>query len=122
MSIFVDKEFTGHAGANLKFKIECDALTNEDIETIASIIARNYTFREVHGVPRGGLRLASALEKHLSPEGVILVVDDVLTSGMSMEEAMKSHEGETLGIVIFARGPCPRWVDPIFQLSEWAGP
>jgi hypothetical protein len=122
MSLFVNKEFAGHAGTKLKFKIECDALTDDDIETIASIIARSYTFSKVQGVPRGGLRLAQALEKYRSPDGLTLIVDDVLTSGMSMEKARKDCEDETLGIVIFARGPCPEWVEPVFQLSAWAGP
>ena len=122
MSLFVDNEFTGHAGARLKFKIECDALTDQDIETIAAIIARTYTFSKVHGVPRGGLRLAQALQKHVSSEGPVLIVDDVLTSGMSMEEARKEYDGETLGVVIFARGLCPPWVKAVFQLSQWFGP
>lgn len=122
MTLFVDTEFTGHAGARLKFKIECDALTDEDIETIAAIIARTHTFSRVHGVPRGGLRLAHALEKYISPDGLALIVDDVLTSGMSMEEARSDYDDETLGIVIFARGPCPSWVKSVFQLAEWAGP
>lgn len=120
MALFIDNEFTGHAGTRLSFKIECDALTYEDIQTIASIIARNHTFSRVCGVPRGGLRLAEALQKHLSPDGLTLIVDDVLTSGMSMEEARKEHGEETLGVVVFARGPCPEWVRPVFQLSEWA--
>jgi|SRR3989338_1941255 len=122
MALFIDSEFTGHAGSKLKFKIECDALTDEDIETLASIIARSHIFSKIHGVPRGGLRLAQALEKHISPDGLTLIVDDVLTSGMSMEEARKNCEDETLGIVLFARGPCPGWIKPVFQLSEWAGP
>jgi orotate phosphoribosyltransferase len=122
MALFIDNEFTGHAGSTLKFKIECDALTHEDIEAIAAIIARTHTFSKVHGVPRGGLRLAQALEKYVSPDGLTLIVDDVLTSGMSMEEARKDCKDEILGIVIFARGPCPEWVKPVFQLSEWAGP
>lgn len=122
MSLFVNTEFTAHAGRQLKFKIECDALTDEDIGTLAAIIARNYTFRRVCGVPRGGLRLAQALEKYVSPEGLTLIVDDVLTSGMSMEKAREDYEDETLGVVIFARGPCPSWVQAVFQLSEWAGP
>lgn len=122
MALFIDSAFTGHAGATLKFKIECDALTDEDIDTIASIVARAHTFSKVHGVSRGGLRLAQALVKFVSSDGLTLIVDDVLTSGMSMEEARKEYEDETQGIVIFARGPCPDWVKPVFQLSVWAGP
>ncbi len=122
MSLFIDNEFTGHAGTKLKFKIECDALTDEYTQTIASVIAQNYTFRSVRGVRRGELRLAQALEKYVSPTGILLIVDDVLTSGMLMEEERRGFEEETLGIVIFARGPCPSWAHPLFHLSEWAGP
>lgn len=125
MQLFEDKPFVGHAGPKLLFKIECDALTDDDLETLAAVIARKYTFRVLLGIPRGGLRLARALEKYRSREGGVLIVDDVLTTGKSMED-MRSQTGEDKsnisGVVIFARGKCPSWVTPIFQLSAWAGP
>ncbi len=123
MQLFEDRSFVGHAGSKLLFKIECDALTDNDLETPAAIIARKYTFGRVISVPRGGLRLARALEKYRSPEGDVLIVDDVLTTGKSMEDMrLQLGEANVLGVVIFARGKCPSWVAPIFQLSEWAGP
>ncbi len=122
MNLFQNKKITSHAGLVLPFKIECDALTREDIETLADIISRHYTFNKVYGVPRGGLRLAAALEKYCSPEGDILIVDDVLTTGSSMEEARRRIGKEARGLVIFARGKCPEWVSCIFQLADWVAP
>jgi len=122
MALFIDKEFTGHAGGKLLFKIDCDGLSDEDIDTVAAIVARSLSFREVHGIPRGGLRLARALGRYCSSEGTVLIVDDVYTTGKSMGEARQRIGAEAIGIVIFARSPCPKWVKPVFQLSEWAGP
>jgi hypothetical protein len=53
-----------------------------------------------------------------------LIVDDVLTTGASMEAARaKLWPGSLpLGVVIFARGPCPDWVWPIFRLDPTFGP
>ncbi len=122
MPLFVDQAFIAHAGSRLPFKIECDALTDEDIETLAKIIGGTHLFGKVHGVPQGGMRLAAALQKHCLNYGQTLIVDDVLTTGTSMEEARRQIGGPSQGVVIFARGNCPSWIKPIFQLSPWAGP
>jgi orotate phosphoribosyltransferase len=123
MSLFIRQAFTSHAGLKLAYKIECDALTDEDVETLASIVASGHTFSSVIGVPRGGLRLAAALEKYRSAEGCLLIVDDVLTTGRSMEEARAPFSRDDVqGVVIFARSACPPWVRAIFHLSDWAGP
>lgn len=123
MSLFVDKQFTSHAGMRLDFKIDCDALTGSDIETLARIVAQKHVFSEVIGVPRGGLRLAAALEQYRMTTGCLLIVDDVLTTGTSMEEACAQYSRDDVeGVVIFARGLCPTWIKPIFQLEDWAGP
>jgi len=108
-----------HSGGVAHYKIECDALTDEDLETLAWMISKKGMIRDVYGVPGGGLRLAAALEPHCSKEGVRLIVGDVLTTGESMEAA-KRHTGwhDAVGVVIFARGPCPRWILPIFSM-EW---
>ena len=121
MSLFERKTFIMHSGEVSDFKIECDELTEEDLETLALLISRKYDFCLAIGVPTGGERLAEALmkyENHLKSD-ITLIVDDVLTTGASMEEFHYDIEGkENVGVVIFARGECPDWVTPIFKLWE----
>jgi orotate phosphoribosyltransferase len=114
------KSFTMHSGETSDFKIECDALTDEEIETFAMLIARRFKFTNVIGIPRGGRRIALALSKYRDrpPKQMQwLIVDDVLTTGANMDK----HRGapSDIGVVLFARGPCPDWVHPVFQL--WSG-
>jgi hypothetical protein len=112
----------------LPFKIECDALTNEDLETIVHMIGSTFRFKEVRGVPVGGLCIADALKPYAGdPSGGfihkcdVLIVDDVLTTGMSMLEIKRRYyprRDNVLGVVLFARGECPPWVHPIFTLNR----
>lgn len=114
MSLFKWGKFTSHSGVELDFKIDCDALTDDDWECIASIIAKKYTFGSVYGIPNGGIPLEKALVKYRTPESPTrLVVDDVWTTGKSMYDEMKEDD---IGIVVFARNPIPRnvHVDAIF--------
>jgi orotate phosphoribosyltransferase len=113
--MFNHGDFIANSGKKLSFKIECDDLTDSDIECMAFIVGKKFTFREVIGVPTGGLRLAKALEPYVSEKGNILVVDDVLTTGASME---KYRTPDSVGVVIFSRGICPEWIYPIFKLSS----
>lgn len=107
--------FKSHSGLELNWKIECDDLTQEDIDTLAFIISNKFKFGSVYGIPNGGIRMAKALDKYsLSGSFSRLLVDDVLTTGGSMEKEYK--EGD-IGVVIFSRGKCPSWITPIFQLS-----
>lgn len=121
MALFQLGAFSGHAGAALPFKIEGDALVSADYDALAWVIGSNRTFSSVHGVPRGGLPLAVALQSYATTDGPPLIVDDVLTTGTSME-AFRQRLGllNPLGVVIFARGPCPNWIHPVFTLSAWA--
>jgi hypoxanthine phosphoribosyltransferase len=119
----MNKVFKSHSGKQLEFKIECDVLTEQDIITLAKIIAEKYKFRYVYGIPKGGLRLANELNKYCEEEHErMLIIDDVLTTGQSMKEAKKDYsivtKMEIQGVVIFARGECPDWVDPIFKLWQ----
>lgn len=121
MNLFINEPFTSHAGLFLDWKIECDALTDADLETIAAIVARRCIFGNVIGIPRGGLRLAEVLKPYCNRlSNVVLLVDDVLTTGSSMiaERASLGSGYETIGFVIFARGECPEWIMPLFWLSE----
>lgn len=110
--MFEKKDFVSHSGLLLHWKINCDSLTDEDVETLAYIISEQFCFSSVHGVPTGGVRLAKALESFCTINGPRLVVDDVLITGKSME-FMKVWPDD-IGVVIFARGECPSWVTPLF--------
>jgi len=108
-------EFCSHSGARLPWKIDCDALTAQDLACIAYIIAKKRVwFSKVEGVPRGGSKLAVALSPYIKRAGPLLIVDDVLTTGKSMN----AHRADRLaiGAVIFARGPCPNWITSVFQM------
>lgn len=129
MNLFQHGEFTGNSGVSLPFKIDCDALSDGDIDCLARIIGgwyKGWALGEVVGVPRGGLRLAEAVKRYVKADGhngwrPNLIVDDVLTTGESMKrlwsERYPNRYSSVYGAVIFARGPCPEWVRPILTLD-----
>jgi hypothetical protein len=111
----IRKSFAMHSGGMGDFKIECGALTDEELEAFALLISKRFIFSAVHGVSRVGFPIASALQKYCTRAAEArLIVDDVLTTGLAMEMARKNQAD--IGIVLFARGPCPDWVWPVFQL------
>lgn len=114
MGLFINREFISHSGLSLEWKIDCDALNGADLETLARIVSRNWRFGEVVAIPRGGIRFAEALRPYCS-QGPRLIVDDVLTTGSSMQSQYLPGD---IGVVIFARGPCPDWVWPLFKIVE----
>lgn len=119
-NLFEKKIFTMHSGDVGHWKIECDALTDNELDTLAYIISQKLEFGTVIGIPRGGIRIARALEKYKSNQGLCLVVDDVLTTGSSMTEVKNQHKDkDVIGIVLFARGKCPDWIIPVFQMSRF---
>ena len=125
MTLFKRGKFTSHSGIELDFKIECDALTDEDIKCVAEYIASKVDGRfMVQGIPRGGCRLADALEQYedLQAPFQILIVDDVLTTGASMEKTKADQppqilKDDIIGWVIFARGKLPDWVHAVFTME-----
>ena len=121
MTLFKTGYFTLHSGSKSYWKIDCDALTDNDWRTLAQMVyERVGHFRRVIGVPQGGLKLALAL-RHLcfpNPEYPTLLVDDVLTTGASMEKLRETTAGACIGAVVFARGACPDWIIPIFTVSR----
>jgi hypothetical protein len=129
INLFQLGEFRSHMGILLPFKIDCDALTDGDIDCIAAYIASKTFFGMVDGVPYGGCRLAAALEKYAVWEAPfnILIVDDVLTTGASMEDQRADylhiadhdstvHPEDIIGWVIFARAEPPDWVNAMFRM------
>jgi hypothetical protein len=132
--MFVWKPFVSHSGIPLDYKIECEHFTDEDWECLARIIATKtgWVFGEVCGVPRGGTELARKLMPFRNAGSRnILIVDDVYTTGRSMEEAKRQllspprSDGirRAIGVVVFSRSQVvPNWIWPIFQLSPTFGP
>lgn len=118
MNLFQHGGFTLNSGMQSILKIECDALTREDWRTLALLTSNRIKFSSVVGVPRGGLVFADELMSYCSNESGLpcLIVDDVLTTGGSMAKVRQEIEGPTIGVVVFARGPCPAWIKPIFQM------
>lgn len=101
MNLFQKGKFTSHAGNELDWKIECDALTDHDWECLAKMISERCSFGRVYGIPRGGVKLQKALEQYADPKNPYrLVVDDVWTTGKSMMEVMENGD---IGFVVFAR-------------------
>ena len=120
MNLFKLGDFILHSGQKGNFKIDCDALTELDLKTLAYIIAKEFRFSKVVGIPTGGTKLAEACEVWTKKYGPMLIVDDVLTTGASMEEEKEKHSYlHVIGVVVFARGPCPSWVHPIFDMGRW---
>ena len=113
--------FTSNAGLELPFKIDLDALTDVDWDCLAQMVAAEFTFSHVEGVPTGGLKFAEALKPYAMPgwrDGVLLIVDDVLTTGGSMERQRAGREA--LGVVAFSRvRAVPIWITPIFRLGPF---
>lgn len=115
--LFVPGIFTSAAGLKLAWKIECDSLTHEDWETIASVTGPHLNFCRVEGVPTGGLLFAEALKPYTTGDEGLLIVDDVLTTGKSMEAQRDGRVAQ--GLVLFCRGIRPSWVFPVWSLSIW---
>jgi orotate phosphoribosyltransferase len=123
-SLFEKKSFIMHSGEKSDFKIECDTLTSEDIETLAYLISRRFEFNGVYGIPTGGVKIANALKKYTNKKAIdYLIVDDVITTGNSMEEAADKfkYREPIIGVVLFARNryPISRWIYPMFSMSKW---
>ena len=115
-NLFTAGDFISHAGLPLKWKIECDAIRPEEWDCLAKMIMDYQTipFRHVEGIPRGGVSLATALNKYATNDenDQIMVVDDVWTTGTSFKDYIKeNHPGtlkaEIIKWCIFARRPIP---------------
>lgn len=123
MGLFNLGNFVLHSGEESHFKIDCDALTDDDIAAVADILASMLPpFAEVYGIPRGGRRLADAIRRYTTTEGrgTLLIVDDVLTTGRSMQEerARRIINRRVIGAVIFARTTLiPSWITPLFIME-----
>lgn len=116
VKLFQQIGFISHSGLDLTWKVECDALNDGDWETLAYMVACNTRFGSVEGVPKGGLKFAEKLHSFIT-KGPLLIVDDVLTTGNSMEEHRADRDA--IGIVVFSRNPNPpNWIKPIWTINK----
>ncbi len=116
MSLIETNLFTSHSGLLLNWKIDCDFIDDTSLDHLASIVESKFFYRDVVGIPRGGLRFAEKLKRSSNRLAhSTLLVDDVLTTGKSFIDMYKPGD---LCVVIFARGPCPPFVHPIFRMWE----
>lgn len=119
-------DFELHSGDKSDWIINCDALSDGDLEALAALAAKGLRpFHHVHGIADGGLRFAAAMEEHrtIAVPHSYLIVDDVMTTGRSMLEKKRQYNAQerTQGLVIFSRtsDPVLDWVHRIF---EYRGP
>ena len=114
MDLFQRVDFISHAGIPMSWKIECDAISNDEWIAIAKMIMeyQDRPFSKAVGIPRGGLKLAEALNEYASgnSDDFPLICDDVFTTGTSMLDFIdEKYPTFTQGMghrwVVFARKP-----------------
>ena len=121
--LFKSIEFKSHSGLDLNWKIEMDVLSDPEWFTISKMIMEiSPPFRKAVGIPRGGVKLGHLLQAHATGDkkDPICIVDDVLTTGESMNDFKRQNQWRTptqyIGWVVFARTRCPVWVTALFQM------
>ena len=120
--LFIEKEFIGHSGGQLHWKIEMDSLTDAEWKCIARMIMEHEKrfIQAAIGIPRGGLKLGQYLNEYATHNSndPYLLVDDVLTTGGSMEEYKKEHfkDKNVIGWVVFSRTKPASWINALFQM------
>ena len=129
-SLFQMGDFTSHAGLPLKWKLECDAITDEEWRCLAKMIMdyQDRPFSKAVGIPRGGVKLADALNEYASGDDTDfpLICDDVFTTGTSMIDFIKEKfptftQGMGYRWVVFARKPSnvqPFYTRALFTMPE----
>lgn len=129
-NLFEVGDFISHAGKELPWKIECDAIRPEWWDALARMVMdyQERPFYKAVGIPRGGVPFAQAMNKYASgdPNDQIMICDDVFTTGTSMQEFIKEEypnwtAGQGYRWVVFARQPCyeyPHHVRALFTMPK----
>ena len=140
MNLFQKEKSTSHAGLELNWKIECDAISDAEWDCLATMIMEIQTrpFSKVIGIPRGGKKLEEALQPYCNLGSYnnhvgnvvnhpILIVDDVWTTGASFREFTEIQVIKTdiekngwFGWCIFARTQPTNRVTALFQMPKAA--
>ena len=129
MDLFQKCNFISHAGLQLNWKIEMDALSDAEWDTCATMIMeyQKRPFYKAEGIPRGGVKLANALNKYASGDPIdqVLICDDVYTTGASFREYISDKYpmwtmGQGYRWVVFARKPSYEkdFVKALFTMPE----
>ena len=128
--LFEVGDFVSHAGKELPWKIECDAIRPEWWDALARMVMdyQDRPFYKAVGIPRGGLPFAQAMNKYASgdPNDQIMICDDVFTTGTSFKDFIRENFPEwTMGQgyrwVVFARQPSyehPHHVRALFTMPK----
>ena len=122
--LFQAVDFKSHSGLDLNWKIECEALSDDEWFTISKMIMElTPPFQLAVGIPEGGIQLGELLNEHATgnEKDPICIVDDVLTTGESMEHFLSQYWRNrrpftAIGWVVFARVQTPDWVQALFQM------
>lgn len=110
MNLFMLGDFTLNSGVKSRWKIECDALTDDDWLGLAELIRIIVgPFSNVIAVPRGGNKLCDVVMDFDTVERApLLIVDDVFTTGGSLKRLIDRLPGPfcdgIVAAVAFARG------------------
>lgn len=130
-TLFQKQQLVLHSGVVSEYKIECNALKKRDWECLAFMAQQLLPpFKKAVAVPNGGFPFARQLDQYADPKAnLVLICDDVLTTGDSMESMKKvlqnsrhfEESQEFIGVVAFARGACADWVTPLFTLNTPEG-
>lgn len=112
--------FDLRSGIRAAWRINAESLGPSSLDTIAYLISTKVgPFGIVLGVPRGGVPIARHLKRYESMDSpVLLIVDDVLTTGGAMEEFRAGREAK--GCVIFDRSQevqTPDWIQALWRLA-----
>ena len=129
-NLFDYGSFISHSGKELNWKIECEALNDDDWNCLAHMILEfnSIPFQYAIGIPRGGVKLGDILDKYgtRNENDPVLIVDDVMTTGNSFEEfkqrhiALRAKEHRYMGWCVFSRSPLVNdddtWIRALFTM------
>lgn len=123
-NLFYFGDFTLHSGEKSNFLIDVNALSDEELTAVAQYALGFLSpYRWVVPILQGGLRFANALAPFADKNSQsVLIVDDVYTTGKSMEEALRILDGyphPVWGVVLFSRAAAtPNWIYSCFTTIQ----